>query len=145
MKKIKIRIKPSKIHGVGIFAIDDIKKNENPFLFSYMGMDGMLFDKNELNDLSKEQTKMLEDYYPTNKTNYQFIPAFPNTLIWTNYLNYDYKNPNIQLMEDGHWKAIRDIKKGEELLENPNSLFNQDGSHKVFYTKKGIYTQIQYP
>ena len=145
MQKIKVRIQPSKINGVGIFAIDDIKKGENPFLFSYMGMDGMLFHKDELKDLSKEQKKMLEDYYPTNNGKYQYIPAYPNTLIWTNYLNYNYDKPNIQLLEEGQWKALRDIKKGEELFENPKTLFNEDGTHKVFYTKRGLYTHIQYP
>lgn len=145
MKKIKIRIQPSKIHGVGIFAIHHIKKDENPFLFSYMGMDGFLFHKNELNELTNEQKKILEDYFPTNNSKYQYIPCYPNTLLWTNYLNYDYNYPNIELKEDGQWKALRDIKKGEELLENPNNLFNQDGSHKIFYTKPGYYTQIKYP
>jgi len=142
---LKIRIQPSKIHGVGLFAIEDIPENSNPFLFSYMGMDGYLFKKNELKKISKEKLEMLQAYYPPDINGNQYIPGFPSTLILTNYLNFDEVNPNIELKEDGNWRTLRNIKKGEELLENPTKLFNKDGIHKIFYTKRGLYTQIEYP
>jgi len=64
-------------------------------------------------------------------------------LIWTNYLNYVYDDsPNMEILENGEWNTKKLIKKGEELLENPQELFNLDGSHKVYRVKEGQYRKI---
>lgn len=53
-------------------------------------------------------------------------------------------DPNIELMENGEWITLRDIKKDEELLENPKNLLNADGSQKVFKVGHKQYPSLQY-
>ena len=132
-KQVWCRIKPSSVHGVGIFAIKDIPKGTDPFVDSYMGDQISLIDKKKLSGLSTEIKTMLEDYWPTNGNKEAIVPLYPNTLVWTNYLNYtdDEKKNNIHLNDQGKWETLRDIKEGEELLENPLHHFNSDGTFKI--------------
>ena len=147
LERVYIRLKPSPVHGVGIFAIKDIPAGINPFKDSYLGQDGIVINKNsrEYLNLNDEYKEMLEDYYPTlgEDNNVQYISGYPNQLIWTDFLNYCYdEHANMELLEDGEWNSKKLIKKGEELLENPQELFNSDGSHKIYRVKEGQYRKI---
>ena len=123
-KRVWCRLKPSSVHGVGIFAIKDIPRGTDPFVDSYMGDQFSLIDKKKLTSLSPEIKQMLEDYWPTNKNKEAIVPLYPNTLVWTNYLNYtdDERKVNIHLNDQGKWETLREIKEGEELLENPSII-----------------------
>ncbi len=141
LEQVYCRLKPSKIHGIGIFAIRKISKGTNPFKDSYMAQDGVLVNKKKVENESDNIKDLLESYHPTHNGNNQFISLFPNQLMWTNYLNYS-DNPNIELMENGEWLTLRDIVVNEELSEDPNRLFNEDGTHKTFLVKEGQYRKI---
>ena len=69
------RIK-SKIHGVGVVAIKNIPKNINPFQNLKKRNENEYIDinKNDLNDLSKDVIKMLDDYLGINEDNTYSIP-----------------------------------------------------------------------
>ena len=139
------KLKPSPVHGVGIFAIKNIPKGTNPFKNSYLGQDGIVINKNkpEYSNLNDAHKKMLDDYHPAFENNVQYISGFPNQLIWTNYLNYIYdERANMELLQNGEWSAKRIIKAGEELLENPKELFNLDGSHKIYKVKEKQYRTL---
>lgn len=138
LDNVYCRLAPSKIHGVGIFAIKDIPKGINPFKQSYMAQDAITVDKKKVKDI--EILNLLNDYHPS-ENNIQVISLYPNQLIWTNYINYS-EFDNIELHEDGEWRTTRLIKKGEEILENPKKLFNSDGTHKVFRVKLGQYPSL---
>jgi hypothetical protein len=131
--KVWCRLGVSKVHGVGIFALKDIPKGTDPFVDSYMGDEFCLIDKRKFQDSPKEVKDMLEDYWPTNDNKNAIVPVYPNVLVWTNYLNYTQNDNevNIYLNDKGKWETTKDIKKGEELLENPNHHFNEDGSFKI--------------
>jgi len=58
-------------------------------------------------------------------------------------INYT-DNPNIELMTNGEWMTLRDIKKGEELLEDPKRLLNPDGSQKVFQVNAKQYPLLNF-
>lgn len=139
LDKVYCKLAPSKIHGIGVFSIKDIPKDTNPFKHSYIAQDSILIEKIKIKN--SEISSMLNDYHPS-KNKLQLVSYFPNQLIWTNYINYSYTDDNIELHEDGEWRTIRDIKAGEELLENPNKFFNDDGSHKVFKVKQGQYSSL---
>ncbi len=47
-------------------------------------------------------------------------------------------------MTDGEWTTLRDIKKGEELLEDPKRLLNADGSQKIFKISPGQYPSLNF-
>lgn len=127
------RLGVSSIHGVGIFAIKDIPKGTDPFADSYMGDEFCLVNKKKLSDIPEELTKMIEDYWPTNGNSRAILPVYPNALVWTNYLNYtqDDDKVNIHLNDNGQWETTKDIKKGEELLENPQHHFDSRGDFKI--------------
>ena len=139
LEKVYCRLAPSPIHGVGIFAIKNIPNGVNPFNNSFMAQESIVVDKNKIKDLGPEILSLLNDQHPTPDHNKQVISNFPNQLIWTNYINYT-DDPNIQLMDNGEWATLREIKMGEELLEDPKRLLNSDGTQKVFRV-----TQKQYP
>jgi len=145
LNSVYCRLKPSKVHGVGIFAIKDIPKGINPFKDSYLGQDGIVLNKNnnDYKNLDNEYKNLLEDYHPTLGNKIQYIPAFPNQLTWTDFINYVYdEQANLELLENGEWSVIRLIKKGEELLENPEKMFNSDGSHKIYRVTNNQYRTL---
>jgi SET domain-containing protein len=140
LDQVCCKLAPSTIHGVGVFAIKNIKKGTNPFKNSYIAQDSILVNKNKINTEMKE---LLNDYHPSMDNKLQIVSSYPNQIIWTNYINYSYDNPNIELMINGEWQTIKDIKKGEEVLENPNKFFNEDGSQKVFTVRPGQYPLLK--
>lgn len=137
------RIQPSKINGVGLFAIRDIPKGIDPFNNSYMAHDALLINKNEILNQPLEIKNLLEDYWPSNKNSKIVLPLYPNQIILTNYLNYVYDNSaNVYLNDNGKWETLKLIKKGEELLENPNLLFYENGSYKIRTITKTNYLKL---
>ena len=60
------RIKPSKRHGVGVFAIKNIPKNKNPFRITgenCIKQRVLNIKREDVNKLDKEVKKMVEDFY----------------------------------------------------------------------------------
>ncbi len=141
LEKVYCRLAPSNIHGVGIFAIKNIPKGINPFDCSYMAQKAITINKDKIKN--PEILTLLHDYHPTADITKQIVSDFPNQLIWSNYVNYT-DNPNIELLENGEWSTLRDIEKGEELLENPKRLLNEDGSQKMFKISISKYPMLFY-
>ena len=130
LEKVYCRLAPSKVHGIGIFAIKEIPEGTNPFVDSYIGQDAQLIHKNKIKN--NEIAKLLEDYFPTNGNEKCILPLFPNQPILTNYINYTSvaDKVNILLDSNGMWRTTRRILIGEELLENPQDHF-ENGTFKV--------------
>jgi hypothetical protein len=143
LDEVYCRLAPSKIHGVGVFAIKQIPLGINPFKGSYMAQEAIVVNKCKIKDEGKEILKMLHDYHPTSDDKLQIISNFPNSLIWSNFINYG-SNPNIELMTDGEWKTLRIVEKGEELIEDPKRLLNPDGSQKIFKVTSKQYPSLSY-
>ncbi len=109
--KVFARICRSKIHGVGVRAIFDIKKGT----YIFYGDDEPIFwvEKKKVKRLPNEIKKLYEDFciirgdlYGCPKNFNQLTPAW--------YLNHS-KNPNVACDKGYSFYALRDIKKGEEL------------------------------
>jgi SET domain-containing protein len=141
LEKVYCKLAPSPIHGVGIFAIREIPKGTNPFADSFMAQESMLIPKNKIK--SQELLSMLNDYHPTSDPKQQIVSNYPNQLIWTNYINYS-DDPNIELLPNGEWSTLTDIKIGDELLEDPKRLLNKDGSQKIFTVSHRQYPLLNY-
>jgi SET domain-containing protein len=141
LDRIYCKLAPSKIHGIGVFAIKPIFKGINPFKDSYIAQDAILVNKSKIKD--EIIKSLLNDYHPNDDNNDQIISSFPNQPLWTNYINYS-DNPNIELMENGEWETIRQINIGEELLENPKSFFNKDGTRKIYKVTTKQYPSLHY-
>lgn len=147
LEKVYCKLAPSPIHGVGVFAIRDIPKDLNPFSDSFMAQESIIVSKEKISHLGEDVISLLHDYHPTSGKNKQIVSNFPNQLIWSNYINYvDDTNPepNIELLTNGEWITLRPIKKGEELIEDPKRLFNEDGTQKVFRIGYKQYPLLNY-
>lgn len=145
LEKVYCRLAPSPIHGIGVFAIKDIPKGTNPFSNSFMAQEAIIINKDKLKNFGSKEIllSMLHDYHPTSDPNKQIISNFPNQPIWTNYINYS-NEPNLELMINGEWLTLKDIKSGEELVEDPTRLLNADGSQKIFKISIKQYPSLNF-
>jgi SET domain-containing protein len=109
------RIKQSKIHGVGVFAICDIPKDTK--LFPEDEGEIIWKKKSALNlDEMPQEIRQLYDQFCLikNKGETYGCPKSFNLMTIAWYLNHS-KTPNVGCDQDYAFYALRDIKKGEEL------------------------------
>lgn len=110
------RLQPSKIHGIGVFAVRDIPKGKNPFqtLPKYDAIGYARITDNELNALPPKLSELIRALFiPTNGTMY--IPNHGMNFIRLNcYLNHSMK-PNMRTRDGYNFMATRKIMVGEEL------------------------------
>lgn len=117
------RIKPSNVHGVGVFAIKDLLPNTNLFpehekekWFSY--------SDEELSHLDKEVRKMVADF-SAKQDGYTWISRSLNNMNISWFLNHsDNPNVNHDLKQDA-FITTKKVKKGEELLVNYKTFHHQ--------------------
>jgi uncharacterized protein len=108
------RLKPSPIHGIGVFAIRDIPKGTNIFLDDKGKM--VWVNRAEVENLNGEIKKLYDDFCPIVEDQYGCPNGFNNlTVAW--YINEPIKGqkPNVICNKEYDFIAARDIKKGEEL------------------------------
>lgn len=107
--RVKTRLAPSEIHGVGVFAMRDLFKgeklyaNDAPFVYSLTYTD--------LKKLRKEVREILLEQWPNIINGSRF--AYPSTNIQA-HMNHSEQN-NYDAIND---VVITDIKKGEEITED---------------------------
>ena len=119
LKNTYCRLKPSKIEGIGIFAVRDIPKGKNPFL-GIKNSRYHEFNIKELGKLDKGIIKMVEDFFVVEKNGTVNITENAlNGMDISFFLNHSNK-PNLKIFDDGKndsycFKTTKKIKKGEEL------------------------------
>lgn len=108
---VYVRLGVSRVHGIGVFAIRDIRKGT---LFC-QGDDADLvwIPKIKIKGLPKETRRLYQDFCVF-KGSMAGCPRNFNVLTVAWYLN-DSKKPNVGCNKDYDFFALRDIKKGEEL------------------------------
>ena len=125
-----VRIMPSKIHGVGLFAIKDIPKGICPFEYpnSKCGINKFTrIHKDKLEGIDKGVIKILDDFLGIDEKGYYDIPTDGlNSLDVSFYMNFS-KKPNIDITSFKECKFAvfitnRIIKRGEELFINYNKF-----------------------
>ena len=109
------RLQPSKISGVGVFAIRDIPKGVNPF-YGTTEPKWIKFKLSELKNLDKEVLRMIDDFNVIEEDETVFIPVCAlNGMDISSFLNNS-NSPNLITNEGGStFITARRIKKGEEL------------------------------
>ena len=118
-------LKPSKF-GVGVFAMHDIKKGDYLRLFGdekEFEHRVRLMDKNDVPEFFQSYCMDRDDKLVT-PLDFGNMPVG-----W--YLNHS-KNSNAT-HKDFHWYASRDIKNGEEILVDYNSLEEPEKSKEYYY------------
>ncbi|OGN06706.1 MAG: hypothetical protein A2750_03200 [Candidatus Yanofskybacteria bacterium RIFCSPHIGHO2_01_FULL_45_42] len=111
---VYVRLRPSKIHGVGCFAICDIPAGTDPFKQS--GGKMIWVSRRSLRGLPRELKKLYGDFC-VRKGNKYGCPANFNQLDVSWYLNHSKKPNMVCRVEKGvyNFYAARDIRKGEEI------------------------------
>lgn len=105
------RLKPSKIHGVGVIAIRDIPKGTP--VFAEDDDDIVWVDKKDTGNLPPPLREFYDDFCIVKGDMYGCPKNFDKlTIAW--YLNSSDK-PNVVADENYRFYALRDIKAGEEL------------------------------
>lgn len=112
------RLAPSKIHGIGVFAVRDIPKHCNPFVgcFSsnYVGI-----TEKELCGMDNGVQKIVRDFQVAEKGKWYIPSCGIQKLDVSFYLNHSDK-ANVVSDYEGNFTTTRKIKKGEEVVSNYN-------------------------
>lgn len=120
-----VRLRPSPLQGVGVFAIKDIPKGVNPFkMANKPKYNSIKCTASDLKHVDPFVKKMIEDFIEPEGTSYHIPENGLNSLDLTFYLNHG-DNNNLGVVDDeeendaySSFVTLRAIKKGEELLIN---------------------------
>lgn len=102
-------IAPSEIHGVGVFAIRDIKKGTKLNLHGGTGE----WIRTDLSKVVPEVRKLILQRWPIEKDGHPYLSPNDDALL-ISFVNHS-DMPNYDKYKD---EALRDIKKGEEIFED---------------------------
>ena len=120
-----VMIKPSPLHGIGVFAIRDIPKGTSNIFSKGVG-DWIKVSKEEVDALPQHSKDLIENHCLFDEDHY-FIPDYGFKLVdLVIYLNHS-ETPNVISLNDGEeFEAIRDIAIGEELLVDYGTIVESD-------------------
>lgn len=114
MLLVKTKIAPSEIHGLGLFADQDIEIGQE--VWRYHEETSQIYALNSFLSLCEELPFEKIQYF----LSYSYLRG--NRVFYlsdnTKFINHDANAANLFLESDYSEKASRDIKCGEELLEN---------------------------
>ncbi len=116
-----VMLKPSALHGIGVFAIRDIPKGCRNMFSKGVG-EWIRVPRTEIDALPQYSKDLVENFCLYDEENY-FIPDYGFKLMdLVVYLNHS-DSPNIVSINEGeYFEAIREIKTGEELLVDYGEL-----------------------
>ena len=113
-ENVYCRLRPSKIHGVGVFAIKTIPKYANPFIGCHPSQ-WIGFYPEELSSLEPAVKQMINDFFAVQGKKV-WVPACGFNGMDISFFMNSSRNPNIESTEGGaRFYALKKIKKGEEL------------------------------
>ena len=121
LKSTYCRLMPSKISGVGVFAIRNIPQGQKLFI-GQQNQTWYRFKMSELKSLDKEILKMIDDFFVIEKNQTVLIPANGLNGMDISFFPNHSKKPNIKTTDGGFtFSALRKIKKGEEITADYGS------------------------
>ena len=122
------RIKPSKIHGVGVFAVRKISSGTNLFPETKVNFEFITW--NQLGHVSPSIRKMIHDFFVDNDFGFWCPDQSLNQLNLSFYLNHS-TTPNCYHSEAGEIFAVKDISIGQELTLNYSDFDEDDEPPKM--------------
>ncbi len=112
-----LQVRPSAIHGIGVFALRPIPKGQRR-LFSNGKEEWVPVSKKEVAALPQHAVDLIENYCLYDEEHY-FVPEYGfKVLDLVVFLNHS-ETPNIISINEGEdFETLREIATGEELLIN---------------------------
>ena len=126
LKETYIMLKPSPVHGIGVFAIRDIPKGCRN-MFSKDNGEWIKLPIAEVEALPEASKDLVETYCLYDEEHY-YVPDYGfKKMDMVNYLNHS-AQPNVRSVNDGeYFEAITDIPAGQELLVNYEAIVKVEG------------------
>ncbi len=120
-----VMIKPSGIHGIGVFAVREIPAGCREMFSKEMG-EWTTVSRKEVDALPAYARDLVENYCLYDEARY-FIPARGfKTIDISLFLNHS-GTPNIISVNDGeYFETTREIKKGEELFVDYGEIVDSE-------------------
>ena len=120
-----VMIKPSVLHGIGVFAVKDISKGCREMFSKEMG-EWQEIPRKDIDALPAASKTIVETYCLFDNDIY-YVPANGFKVMDISlFLNHS-ETPNIISVNDGeYFETIRDIKAGEELLIDYGKIVDCD-------------------
>lgn len=117
---VRLRIAPSEIHGVGIFATEDIPVDTKIYADNQPEFFSLPFER--FDELKPSVRQILLERWPLIVTGSMFVYPDARMLAYMNHSdkpNYDAKND----------RTLREIKKGEEITEDYRQIATWETVH----------------
>ena len=116
-----VRLAPSSVQGIGVFAICDIRRGARG-IFSKDKSEWIRITKAEVEDLPLHAKALVENFCLYDQEHY-FVPEYGFKMVdLVIFLNHS-DSPNIRSLNEGEdFEALRDIIQGEELLLDYGSI-----------------------
>lgn len=114
-------LQPSPVHGIGVFAMQDIPKGCRNIFSKNVG-EWIKLPIADVEKLPDHSRNLVETYCLYDEEHY-YVPDYGfKVMDMVNYLNHS-STPNIISVNDGeYFEALTDIAAGEELLVNYGSI-----------------------
>lgn len=121
-----VALKPSPVHGIGVFALCDIPKGCRNLFSNNVG-EWIKLPVTDVEKLPEHSRSLVETYCLYDETHY-YVPDYGfKVMDLVNYLNHS-ATPNIISVHDGeYFETIRDIAAGEELFVNYGEMVEVEG------------------
>ena len=125
-QEIFAMLKPSPVHGIGVFAVRDIPKGCRK-IFSQNTGEWVKLPIHDVDRLPEHSRNLVETYCLYDEENY-FVPDYGFKIMdIVNYLNHS-ASPNIRSVNHGeYFEALDDITAGSELLVNYEMIVEVEG------------------
>ena len=116
---IKTKIGVSTIHGVGVFAITDIKEGEQVFPKWEWESGIYVIPNNRLKEIPTEVLDLLDMYFINDDCGYKIIRLFKGLNFIANSYSFCNSAYNTEFEKNISFTgvALKDIQKGDEILE----------------------------
>jgi hypothetical protein len=116
---IKTKIGVSTIHGVGVFAITDIKEGEQVFPKWEWESGIYVIPNNRLKEIPTEVLDLLDMYFINDECGYKIIRLFKGLNFIANSYSFCNSAYNTEFEKNISFTgvALKDIQKGDEILE----------------------------
>jgi SET domain-containing protein len=121
-----VALKPSPVHGIGVFAIVDIPKGCRTLFSKNIG-NWVKLPIDDVEKLPQHSKNLIETYCLFDETDY-YVPDYGfKVMDLVNYLNHS-STPNVISVNDGeYFEALVDITAGTELLINYGHIVEVNG------------------